>query len=106
MTAKKVTNKAKINKSLTKGQLLRRIEELEALNGKLKTRVIELEQQMQAAGFEVELSTDLYGDATATTNNSSSDDDDEEDENIKKKKIKPIKASSPKGIIKQKTIPI
>ena len=51
MTAKTVKNKAKINKELTRSQLMRRIEELEAMNAKLKTRVIELETQMQAAGF-------------------------------------------------------
>ena len=51
MTAKTVKNKAKINKELTRSQLMRRIEELEAMNAKLKTRVIELETQMQAAGY-------------------------------------------------------
>ena len=50
-TAKKVKNKAKINRELTKGQLMRRIEELEAMNAKLSQRVIELETQMRAAGY-------------------------------------------------------
>ena len=50
-TAKTVKNKAKINKELTRGQLTRRIEELEAMNAKLGARVIELETQMQAAGL-------------------------------------------------------
>lgn len=51
MTAKTVKNKAKINKELTRSQLMRRIEELETMNARLKARVIELETQMQAAGY-------------------------------------------------------
>merc|ERR1712130_154095 len=78
MTAKTVKNKAKINKELTKGQLMRRIAELEAMNAKLKAHVIELETQMQATGLEVELTTELYGDEDGN-NWSSADDDDDED---------------------------
>merc|ERR1712228_615305 len=61
MTAKTVKNKAKINKELTKSQLMRRIEELETMNAKLKARVIELESLCQENGIEIELSTELYG---------------------------------------------
>ena len=55
MTAKTVKNKAKINKELTRSQLMRRIEELETMNAKLKARVIELETQMQAAGYDIDI---------------------------------------------------
>ena len=50
-TAKTVKNKAKINKELTRKQLMRRIEELEAMNSKLGARVIELEMQMRDEGY-------------------------------------------------------
>ena len=50
-TAKKVQNKAKINKMLTRKQLMRRIEELEAMNAKLGARVIELELRMKEEGY-------------------------------------------------------
>jgi len=75
MTAKTVKNKAKINKELTRAQLIRRIEELEAMNAKLKMRVMDLETQMQAAGLEVTLSTELYGDADGDNAYSSDDED-------------------------------
>jgi hypothetical protein len=83
--AKQVKNKARVNKEETRAQLLRRIAELESLNQKLKTRVIELETSMKENGFEIELTAELYeerprsgttvddgdednGDATKTTN--------------------------------------
>eukprot|EP01084_Bolivina_argentea_P093525 168200_1 len=89
MTAKTVKNKAKINKELTKSQLMRRIAELETMNAKLKARVIELETQMQAAGLDVELSTELYENEDDGNDWSSADDDDDEfKENGKKKKKK------------------
>merc|ERR1712113_239214 len=92
MTAKTVKNKAKINKELTKSQLMRRIEELETMNAKLKARVIELETQMMEAGLEVELSTELYEKADDGNDWSSADDDDETKENGgKKKKKKKVK---------------
>ena len=50
-TAKQVKNKAKINKELTRKQLMRRIEELEAMNLKLSARVIELETRMRDEGY-------------------------------------------------------
>merc|ERR1719474_1608644 len=76
-TAKTVKNKAKINKELTRGQLMRRIEELEEMNGKLSARVMELETEMQAAGLEVELTEELYAEAASGGNSSSEDDEDE-----------------------------
>eukprot|EP00484_Ammonia_sp_Unknown_P018994 CAMPEP_0197028132 /NCGR_PEP_ID=MMETSP1384-20130603/7897_1 /TAXON_ID=29189 /ORGANISM="Ammonia sp." /LENGTH=1169 /DNA_ID=CAMNT_0042457085 /DNA_START=95 /DNA_END=3604 /DNA_ORIENTATION=- len=96
MTAKTVKNKAKINKELTRAQLMRRIEELETMNARLKARVIELETQMQAAGMEVELSTELYDDGGGGGADWSSGDDDDEDDGkeaggAKKKKKKGAK---------------
>merc|ERR1712176_562002 len=79
-TAKTIKNKAKINKELTRSQLQRRIGELEAMNSKLKSRVIELEMQMQAAGMEVELSTELYGNEEEDGNDWSSAEDDDDEE--------------------------
>merc|ERR1711972_743907 len=79
-TAKKVQNKAKINKMLTRKQLMRRIEELEAMNAKLGARVIELETRMRDEGLDVQLSKELYGkkDGGGGTNYSSADDDSED----------------------------
>eukprot|EP01083_Nonionella_stella_P233534 822706_1 len=86
MTAKTVKNKAKINKELTKSQLMRRIQELEAENAKLKARVIELETQMLAAGLDVERSSELYEDQDGMQ--WSSGDDIEDGKSGKKKKKK------------------
>jgi len=97
MTAKTVKNKAKINKQLTRGQLTRRIEELEALNAKLKNRVMELETEMQAAGLEVELTEELYNDDAADGNDWSSADDDDEDAPSKGKKKKKKKLKKAKN---------
>merc|ERR1719474_109654 len=74
-TAKTVKNKAKINKELTRKQLMRRIEELEAMNAKLSARVIELELQMRDEGLEVELTKELYGNDGGTNYSSAEDSD-------------------------------
>eukprot|EP01084_Bolivina_argentea_P286357 491210_1 len=54
MTAKTVKNKAKINKELTRSQLVGRIEELEAENANLKARVIELETKLRSIGVNID----------------------------------------------------
>lgn len=92
-SAKHVRNRARINKQETRAQLLKRIQELEQENSKLKTRVIELEMTMKEAGLEVTLTKGLYdqGGGGDSSGSSSEDDDEDEAENNTTKKPKPGK---------------
>eukprot|EP01084_Bolivina_argentea_P061396 112197_1 len=63
-TPKCVENKPQINKELTRKKLMRHIEKLEAMNGILTARDIELKEQMNTNNLQNELSTDeLYDDS-------------------------------------------